>query len=103
MVQIGRLLFASLALVLSVLGASPAAAQMPARFYWKSLSGGNAVPLLVESMNGNSNPFDRASLVTPKAHSTQRLRSAAMPAPSPCSTGRRWARSSCQWAGSRET
>jgi hypothetical protein len=47
----GMLAFASLAAV-------PAQAQMPARFYWKSLSGGNAVPLLVESMSGNTNPFD---------------------------------------------
>jgi hypothetical protein len=47
----GTLAFAALAAV-------SAQAQMPARFYWKSLSGGNAVPLLVESMSGNTNPFD---------------------------------------------
>jgi hypothetical protein len=48
--------------------AAPAAAQMPARFYWKSLSGANAVPLLVESMSGNTNPFNPALTVTPDAN-----------------------------------
>jgi Putative MetA-pathway of phenol degradation len=33
-------------------------AQMPARFYWKNLSGGNAVPVLFSSLSGNTNPFD---------------------------------------------
>jgi Putative MetA-pathway of phenol degradation len=37
-----------------------ALAQVPARFYWKSLSGSNAVPLIVNSMSGNINPFDPA-------------------------------------------
>jgi hypothetical protein len=60
----GRWLVASLALLtMPVLGAAPAAAQMPARFYWKQLSGGNAAALLLESTSGNANPFDRANLV----------------------------------------
>ena len=42
-------------------------AQVPARFYWKTLSGANAVPLIVESMRGNTNPFDPAHTVTPGA------------------------------------
>jgi len=42
-------------------------AQVPARFYWKTLSGANAVPLIVESMSGNTNPFDPAHTVTPGA------------------------------------
>ena len=33
-------------LAVGALGASQASAQVPARFYWKSLSGGNAVPLI---------------------------------------------------------
>ena len=37
---------------------------MPARFYWKSLSGGNAIPLIFESINGNTNPFDPSHQVT---------------------------------------
>jgi hypothetical protein len=45
-------------LAFAALAAVPVQAQMPARFYWKSLSGASAVPLLVESMSGNTNPFD---------------------------------------------
>jgi hypothetical protein len=40
-------------------------AQVPARFYWKSLSDGNAVPLIVNSISGNTNPFDPAHIVAP--------------------------------------
>ena len=43
---------------------APALAQLPARFYLKSLSGGSAVPLIVESISGNTNPFDPAHNVT---------------------------------------
>ena len=43
---------------------SQALAQLPARFYLKSLSGGSAVPLIVESISGNTNPFDPAHNVT---------------------------------------
>ena len=43
-------------------------AQVIPRLYWKTLSGGNAVPLIVESMNGNTNPFDPAHTVTPGAN-----------------------------------
>ncbi len=39
-------------------------AQVPARFYWKTLSNANAVPLIVESLSGNTNPFDPAHTVT---------------------------------------
>jgi hypothetical protein len=35
-----------------------ALAQTPARFYWKTLSGANAVPVIVSSISGNANPFD---------------------------------------------
>ena len=42
-----------------------ALAQVPARFYWKSLSGANAVPLIVNSISGNTNPFDPAHVVAP--------------------------------------
>ncbi|WP_295442354.1 transporter [uncultured Thiodictyon sp.] len=45
----------------------PAVAQTPARFYWDTLSGSNAVPLIFESINGNTNPFDPAHIVTPNA------------------------------------
>ena len=38
-------------------------AQVPARFYWKTLSNANAVPFMVESLSGNTNPFDPAHTV----------------------------------------
>ena len=50
---------------LGALVPAPASAQVPARFYWKSLSGANAVPLIVNSISGNTNPFDPSHLVTP--------------------------------------
>jgi len=45
-----------------------ALAQVPARFYWKTLSGANAVPLIVNSISGNTNPFDPALIRTPGAN-----------------------------------
>jgi Putative MetA-pathway of phenol degradation len=41
-----------------------ALAQVPARFYWKGLADANAVPLIYESVSGNTNPFDPALTVT---------------------------------------
>jgi hypothetical protein len=41
-----------------------ALAQVPARFYWKTLSDANAVPLIVNSLSGNTNPFDPGHTVT---------------------------------------
>jgi len=41
----------------------PALAQTPARFYWKTLSDANAVPVIVNSISGNTNPFDPAHIV----------------------------------------
>ena len=43
-------------------------AQVPPRFYWKTLSDANAVPLIVESISGNTNPFNPAHTVTPGAN-----------------------------------
>jgi hypothetical protein len=40
-----------------------ALAQTPARFYWKTLSDANAVPVIVNSISGNTNPFDPAHIV----------------------------------------
>ena len=58
----------AMALLASVaLWPTPAAAQVPARFYWKSLSGGNAVPVIFNSISGNANPFDPANTVVPNA------------------------------------
>jgi hypothetical protein len=50
-----------------VLHSAQALAQVPARFYWKTLSDANAVPLIYQSMSGNTNPFDPAHTVTPGA------------------------------------
>jgi hypothetical protein len=68
-IRAGRLWLA-VASVLAV-GAlcSPAtSAQVPARFYWKTLSGANAVPLIVNSMGGNTNPFDPSRAVSQGAN-----------------------------------
>jgi hypothetical protein len=61
-----RLALAS-ALALGALAAPPASAQVPARFYWHTLSGGNAVPVIVNSISGNTNPFDPAHAPAPDA------------------------------------
>lgn len=46
---------------------APASAQVPPRFYWKSLVGGNAVPLIYMDMSGNANPVDPAQTVIPES------------------------------------
>lgn len=54
-------------LAIGVLCPPQALAQLPARFYWKSLSDANAVLLVVETLSGNSNPFDSAHIVNADA------------------------------------
>jgi len=44
-----------------------ALAQVPARFYWKTLSDANAVPVIFQSLSGNTNPFDPAHTIAPGA------------------------------------
>ena len=44
-----------------------ALAQVPARFYWKTLSDSNAVPVIFQSLSGNTNPFDPSHNITPGA------------------------------------
>jgi len=44
-----------------------ALAQVPGRFYWKGLTDANGVPLIFNSLTGNSNPFDPSHQVTPGA------------------------------------
>jgi hypothetical protein len=58
-------LLAGAAIVFGVTCGTPTSAQVPPRFYWKTLSGANAVPLLYLPMNGNANPFDPAHTVVP--------------------------------------
>jgi hypothetical protein len=55
---------AAATLAMAALCPPQALAQMPARFYWKSLSGGNAVPVIFNSLSGNANPFDPSYQVT---------------------------------------
>gem|GEM_PF-181011 len=50
-------------LALTILGPICAFAQIPPRFYWKSLAGANAVPVIFQSLSGNANPMDPADLV----------------------------------------
>jgi hypothetical protein len=57
--------FVATVLALGILCSPFAQAQVPARFYWKSLSGSSAVPLIVNSISGNTNPFDPAHTVAP--------------------------------------
>ncbi len=60
--------YAALTITILVLCSLQSQAQVPARFYWKTLSGTNAVPVVVQSLSGNSNPFDPAHIVTPGAN-----------------------------------
>jgi len=52
-------------LALTILCPMFALAQVPPRFYWKSLSGANAVPVIYQSLSGNANPIDPALVVSP--------------------------------------
>jgi len=55
----------AMTLVMGALCPPQALAQVPARFYWKTLSDANAVPLIFNSLSGNTNPFDPAHTVMP--------------------------------------
>ncbi|MEY2667467.1 MAG: hypothetical protein RJA59_105 [Pseudomonadota bacterium] len=58
--------FRSIAVALIALGALlPPAASAQARYYWKSLSNANVVPVIFESLSSNSNPADPAHIVVP--------------------------------------
>ena len=61
-----RLVAASLA-VAGALASPQVLAQVPGRFYLQNLEGGNGVPLIFNSLTGNSNPFDPSQQVTPGA------------------------------------
>ena len=55
-------------LAMAALAPTQVLAQVPARFYWKTLSGANAVPVIFNSLSGNTNPFDPSNRVTPDAN-----------------------------------
>jgi outer membrane putative beta-barrel porin/alpha-amylase len=61
-------LFVATMLTAGALCPPQALAQVPARFYWKSLDGGNGVPLIFNSISGNTNPFDPSHRVTGSAN-----------------------------------
>ena len=46
-------------------------AQVPARFYHKPLAGVNVIPLIYESISGNTNPFDPAYTLVPDAYTVE--------------------------------
>ena len=52
-------------LAMSALVPPETLAQVPARFYWRSLEGSNGIPLIVDSITGNANPFDPAQAAVP--------------------------------------
>jgi len=60
-------LFVATMLTAGALCPPQALAQVPGRFYWKSLDGGSGVPLIFNSISGNTNPFDPGHTVTPGA------------------------------------
>ena len=62
-----ELLTLAATLTLLAFSSSTAEAQVPPRFYWKSLTGGRAVPVLFMSMSGNANPIDPGHTVIPEA------------------------------------
>ena len=53
--------------VMGSLCATQAMAQVPGLFYLKSLAGANGVPVIFNSLSGNTNPFDPSHTVTPEA------------------------------------
>lgn len=59
--------FIAVAVFVMMIFPTTADAQIPPRFYWKSLLGGNAVPLIYMDMSGNANPFDPAHFVIPES------------------------------------
>jgi len=53
------------AVVLGMFGSMAANAQVPPRFYWKTLQGMNAVPVIAMSVSGNVNPLDPSKFLDP--------------------------------------
>ncbi len=59
--------FIAVAVFVMMIFPTTADAQVPPRFYWKSLIGGNAVPVIYMDMSGNVNPFDPTYFVIPES------------------------------------
>jgi len=43
-------------------------AEVPPRFYWKTLSGSHAIPVIASFIEGNSNPLDPSHAISPDSH-----------------------------------
>lgn len=57
--------FATAIAALAIICPTFARAQVPPRFYWQSLAGANAVPVIFQSLSGNANPIDPAYFISP--------------------------------------
>jgi hypothetical protein len=55
------------AIVVGMFASVGANAQVPPRFYWKTLQGTNAVPVIAMSVSGNANPLDPSYVFDPSA------------------------------------
>ncbi len=55
------------AVVLGMFGSMAANAQVPPRFYWKTLQGTSAIPVIALSASGNVNPLDPSLIRDPSA------------------------------------
>ena len=53
--------------VAAMFSSTVAHAQVPPRFYWKTLQGMNAVPVIAMSVSGNVNPLDPSHSIDPSA------------------------------------
>jgi len=60
----------ALALCVTIVWPATSSAQVPPRFYWKNLVGGNAVPVIYMNMSGNANPMNPADNVIPESSFT---------------------------------
>ena len=66
--MIGKIrLWIVVAVVLGMFGSMAANAQVPPRFYWKTLQGTSAVPVIALSASGNVNPLDPSLILDPSA------------------------------------
>jgi hypothetical protein len=62
-----RLWTVIMAVVTVTLASAAANAQVPPRFYWKTLQGTNAIPVIAFSTSGNTNPLDPSHRFDPSA------------------------------------
>ncbi|MBK9520223.1 MAG: transporter [Rhodocyclaceae bacterium] len=61
-------LFVATILTAAVLCPPEAQAQLPGRFYWRTLTDSDAVPLIFNSISGNTNPFSPDHMIVSTAN-----------------------------------